>query len=105
MNMIMKLTVLKKINLIAFFAFAALFLVSCDGSTTIYGLEHQQKHKKKYKKYPKYEVRYDDHRSLPPGQHKKVHGDKSAKRYAPGQQKKNNGNYYKKKGHHKHHDD
>ena len=101
----MKLIVLKKINLIAFFALAALFLVSCDGSTTIYGLEHQQKHKKKYKKYPKYEVRYDDHRSLPPGQHKKVHGDKSAKRYAPGQQKKNNGNYYKKKGHHKHHDD
>lgn len=103
--MIMKLILLKKINLIAVFALAALFLVSCNGSTTIYGLEHQHKHKKKYKKYPKYEVRYDDHRSLPPGQHKKVHGDKSSKRYAPGQQKKNNGKYYKKKGHNKHHND
>lgn len=105
MNVIMKLTVLKKINLIAVFALAALFLTSCDGSTTIYGIEHQHKKKKKYNKYPRYEVRYDNHRSLPPGHHKKIHGDKSAKRYAPGHQKKYNNKYYKKKNHHKHHDD
>ena len=98
-------TILRKFNLVAIFALATLFLTSCDGSTTVYGLEHRNKKQKKYKKYPRYDTRYDNHRSLPPGQHKKVHGDKSAKRYAPGQQKKNNGNYYKKKGHHKHHDD
>lgn len=100
----MKLTVLKKINLVAIFALAALFLTSCDSSTTIYGIEHTHHKKKKYKKYPKYDVRYDNHRNLPPGQHKKIHGDKSAKYYAPGQQKKHN-KYYKKKNHHKHYDD
>lgn len=97
----MKLSVLRKINLIAIFALAALFLTSCDGSTTIYGIEHQHRNKKKYKKQ-----RYDNnHRNLPPGQHKKVHGEKSAKRYAPGQQKKHDNKYYKKKNHHKHYDD
>jgi len=101
MNESMELSVLKKINLIAIFALAALFLTSCDGSTTIYGIEHQHRKQKKYKKYPK----YDNHRSLPPGQHKKVHGDKSAKKYAPGQQKKHKNNSYKKKNHHKHYDD
>ncbi|WP_300671355.1 hypothetical protein [Soonwooa sp.] len=30
----------------------------------------------------------NDYRNLPPGQAKKIYGDKSAKRYAPGQQKK-----------------
>lgn len=29
-----------------------------------------------------------DYRSLPPGQAKKIYGDKSAKKYAPGQRKK-----------------
>ncbi len=90
-------TVFRKFNLVLVFGLAALFLVSCDGTTTIYGIEHSNHKKGKYKKYPKYDVRYEDHRSLPPGQHKKIHGDKSAKKYAPGQQNK----YYKKgKKHH-----
>lgn len=99
-------TILRKFNLVAIFALAALFLTSCDGSTTVYGIEHRNKKQKKYKKYPRYDTRYENHRSLPPGQHKKVHGDKSAKRYAPGQQKKKVNKYYKKdKNHRKHHDD
>lgn len=36
------------------------------------------------------------HSHLPPGQAKKVYGEKSAKRFAPGQQKKKKGH-----GHHK----
>jgi hypothetical protein len=28
---------------------------------------------------------------IPPGQHKKMHGDQSAKKYAPGQRKKHKG--------------
>lgn len=43
---------------------------------------------------------HNKHRSLPPGQHKKIHGERSAKRYAPGQQKKhskkNNGKKHSK---------
>ncbi|RRA94672.1 hypothetical protein [Paenimyroides viscosum] len=34
------------------------------------------------------------HKRIPPGQHKKLHGDKSAKRYTPKKQKK----HYKKTG-------
>ncbi|MBZ5858665.1 hypothetical protein [Flavihumibacter profundi] len=30
------------------------------------------------------------HQNLPPGQEKKIYGEKSAKSYAPGQQKKGN---------------
>lgn len=41
-----------------------------------------------------YDRNSDDYRNLPPGQAKKVYGDKSAKKYAPGQRKKNNGYYY-----------
>lgn len=37
--------------------------------------------------YRKYPSRSATHR-LPPGQEKKLHGDQSAKKYAPGQQKK-----------------
>lgn len=40
------------------------------------------------------------HRHIPPGKAKKIYGDKSAKRYAPGQQKKRYKNK-KGKGHHK----
>ena len=32
--------------------------------------------------------RHHREQKIPPGQHKKIHGDRSAKRYAPGQQKK-----------------
>lgn len=39
------------------------------------------------------------HGHLPPGKAKKVYGDKSAKRHAPGQKKK----HKKGKKHHKHH--
>lgn len=39
------------------------------------------------------------HGHIPPGQAKKIHGEKSAKRYAPGQQKKH---HKKGKGHYKH---
>lgn len=38
------------------------------------------------------------HGHLPPGQAKKIYGDKSAKRHAPGQQKKK----HHKSKHHKH---
>ncbi|MBD1428921.1 quinol oxidase subunit 4 [Sphingobacterium litopenaei] len=41
------------------------------------------------------------HGHLPPGQAKKIYGDKSAKRHAPGQKKKNN-KKSKKPKHHKH---
>lgn len=40
---------------------------------------------------------HTERRNLPPGQEKKLRGDRSAKRYAPGQQKKQ----YKQKKHHK----
>lgn len=40
------------------------------------------------------------HGQLPPGKAKKVYGDKSAKRHAPGQKKKHKKN--KKSKHHKH---
>ena len=94
-------TVLRKFNLVLVFGLAALFLVSCDGTTTIYGIEHSNHKKGKYKKYPKYDGRYEDHRGKPPGQHKKMLGDKSAKKYSQGHQNK----YYKKgKKHHKHDD-
>ena len=43
-----------KFNLVLVFGLAALFLVSCDGTTTIYGIEHSNHKKGKYKKYPKY---------------------------------------------------
>lgn len=38
-----------------------------------------------------------ERRNLPPGHEKKLRGERSAKRYAPGQQKKQ----YKQKKHHK----
>lgn len=39
--------------------------------------------------YPDYPYdEYPVYRSMPPGQAKKIYGDKSARRYAPGQQKK-----------------
>ncbi len=93
-------TILRKFHIVAIIGLAAIFLTSCDGSTTIYGIEHTNRKHKKYKKqkrYPKYDVYYGNHNSLPPGQHKKIHGDKSAKKYAPGQQKK-----HKNKGHKRH---
>lgn len=80
--------VLKKINFIAIFTMSVLFITSCSGSTSVPGIEHRSKGHKKVKKHPKAHARYDKHKHLPPGQHKKVHGDKSAKKYAPGQQKK-----------------
>lgn len=40
------------------------------------------------------------HGHIPPGQAKKIRGDKSAKRYAPGQQKKKN-KHKKGNGHYK----
>ena len=45
-----------------------------------------------------YTSKQHPHSHLPPGQAKKVYGDKSAKRHAPGQQKKK----HKKTRHHKH---
>jgi len=98
-------SVLKKFNLIAVFALAALFLSSCDGSTTIYGIEHTNKHKHKHKKRsPQYEVKYENHRSMPPGHHKKAHGKRSANYYAPGHHKKGKHDKGKKQGHYKRHD-
>lgn len=37
-------------------------------------------------------TRIRERKNLPPGQEKKIYGDKSAKAYAPGQRKKANGN-------------
>jgi len=97
---------LKKFNLLALFAFATLFLASCNGTTSIYGIEHRSNSKHHKKSYPKYDVRYGDrydkHRGLPPGQHKKVHGDRSARAYAPGQNKSKSKKHYKK-GNNNHH--
>ncbi|PRD54723.1 hypothetical protein [Sphingobacterium gobiense] len=42
------------------------------------------------------------HRNLPPGKAKKIYGDKSAKRHAPGQKKKRHKNNKRGKGHYKH---
>lgn len=42
------------------------------------------------------------HGHLPPGKAKKIYGDKSAKRHAPGQKKKRHKNAKKGKGHYKH---
>jgi len=92
---------LRKISLVLVVAFIGLFITSCDGTTRIYGLEKTGKHNKhnKHKKYNKnYDYYYGNHHNLPPGQHKKIHGDKSAKKYAPGQNKK----YKKAKKHKKH---
>ncbi|MEG0982794.1 hypothetical protein [Algoriella sp.] len=96
-------TILRKYNLIAILALAGLFLTSCDGSTTIYGIEHRTK-QQKHKKYPRYDTRNDHHK----GKHKNghSHGNKSSKRYAPGQHNKKVNKYYKKgKNNHKHHHD
>ena len=42
------------------------------------------------------------HKQIPPGRHKKMHGERSAKRYAPGQQKKaNHHDNGRKNGHYK----
>lgn len=78
---------LRKINLIAIFVLAALFITACSGSTSVPGIDHRSKGKKSVKKYPKHQARYEKYKPLPPGQHKKIHGDKSAKKYAPGQNK------------------
>lgn len=43
-----------------------------------------------------YDGRFYRERRLPPGHAKKIYGNKSAKRYAPGQVKKYNKNYNKK---------
>ncbi len=95
-------TILRKYNLIAILALAGLFLTSCDGSTTIYGIEHRTK-QQKHKKYPRYDTRHDHHK----GKHKNGHShNKSSKRYAPGQHNKKVNKYYKKgKNNHKHHHD
>lgn len=42
------------------------------------------------------------HGHLPPGKAKKIYGDKSAKRHAPGQKKKKYKKAKKGKGHYKH---
>lgn len=66
-----------------------------------------------------YDRNSGDYRNLPPGQAKKIYGDKSAKKYAPGQRKKAKNYYYddddndqgrkhkknKGKKHHRDHDD
>lgn len=89
---------LRNFSLVILVAFIGSFLASCNGTTNIYGLEKNGKHNK-YKKGKKYNTYYyGDHRHLPPGQHKKIHGDTSAKKYAPGQNKK----YKKPKKHKKH---
>ena len=95
----MKLFKKRNINIIVTFVLSVVFLTSCDGTTSIYGIEHTSNKKGKYykhKKYPRYnnDYYYDNYNTIPPGQHKKIHGSKSAKKYAPGQQKKRH------KGHH-----
>ena len=89
----MKLLVFRKINIIVVFVLSALVFTSCDGTTSIYGIEHTNHKKGKYykhKKYPRYnnDYYYDNNNSIPPGQHKKIHGSKSAKKYTPRQHKK-----------------
>lgn len=44
------------------------------------------------------------HGHFPPGKAKKIYGDKSAKRHAPGQKKKKYKKPKKSKGHHHRHD-
>ena len=102
--------ILKKLSLILTFGFIGLFLYSCNGTTSIHGIENKTKHKKHGKKYPRYDVKYENRKKgLPPGHKKKVYGDQSAKRHAPGHHKhKRNKTSYKKgkgKSHHgkKHH--
>ena len=92
---------LKKLSLILSISFIGLFIASCNGTTSVYGIENKSKHKKSGKKYPRYDVKYENKRKdMPPGQKKKVYGDKSAKRHAPGQQK-NKTSYKKGKSNHK----
>jgi len=79
---------LGKFSLVVLVAFIGSFLASCNGTTQIYGLEKSNKHHK-HRKGKKYETYYyGNHRNLPPGKHKKIHGAKSAKKYAPGHNKK-----------------
>ncbi|QTV04906.1 hypothetical protein [Faecalibacter bovis] len=80
--------ILKKLSLILTFGFIGLFIYSCNGTTSIHGIENKSKHKKHGKKYPRYDVKYESHkRNLPPGHKKKVYGDQSAKKHAPGHNK------------------
>ena len=82
----------------------SIFLFSCNGTTNVPALE-KGKHKKsghmhKSKKHGKY-ADYGHARKMPPGQKKKMNGDQSAKRYAPGQNKKKGNPSGKKQNHHK----
>ncbi|RLZ07019.1 hypothetical protein [Faecalibacter macacae] len=91
--------ILKKLSLLLTFGFIGLFITSCNGTTSIYGIEHKSKHKSKSKKYPRYDVKYETKRKdLPPGHKKKVYGEQSARRYAPGHQKHKNYKSSHKKG-------
>lgn len=93
--------ILRKLSLLLTFGFIGLFITSCNGTTSIYGIENRSKHKKHGKKYPRYDVKYESKRKdMPPGHKKKVYGDQSARRHAPGQQK-NKTTYKKGKSNHK----
>lgn len=77
----------KSLGKIARYAFISLLLISFSAtliSCVVHSPSKNRHHSSK----------------MPPGQHKKVHGDRSAKRYAPGQQKKQ----YKKQNK-KHHNE
>ena len=83
--------------LVLLFSFSVL-VFSCNGTTSVPGLEKNRTTKKhypkKHKKTTTYQSKAGVQKRVPPGQHKKIHGDKSAKKYAPGQKKG--------KGHKKH---
>lgn len=65
----------KNLGKIARYAFITLLLISFSTTLTSCVVHSPSKNRHHSSK-------------MPPGQHKKVHGDRSAKRYAPGQQKK-----------------
>ena len=87
---------MKKLILPAIIAFT--FIAVNSSAQTIPGLPYPtetktQKHKKNKRVIIDQDGRVIGQRqNLPPGQAKKVYGDKSAKQYAPGQRKKVNAN-------------
>lgn len=95
---------LRKLSLILFVGIIGFFATGCNGTTSVYGLEKSGKHthhKKHPKKKPGYHTRYENRKPMPPGHKKKVYGDQSAKRHAPGQNKYKKHKAPKPKKHHK----
>ncbi|MBQ0146839.1 MAG: hypothetical protein KBS93_00070 [Flavobacteriaceae bacterium] len=79
------------------------FTIACSSSTNIPGMDRNGRsgHVHKQKSYPKGKIHKK--KTIPPGHKKKIYGDKSAKRYAPGHNKphkKVKMKAVKKKNHH-----